>query len=161
MIAGKQIDMHADHADLLEALNSDDWLTRGCAIRKLVHAQSGWLDALPRLFDLTFDERAPIASDAAALIAKMGALPVPFLLEQIRSASPARCERAIESLMNAGGHRPTYRLADPVLTPRKAGGPDGDWRQGGNGGVSQRTLRQRAFRAIRRRLGARGIWFLR
>jgi hypothetical protein len=120
-----------EHMQLLfQKLFDDDGITRGRAIRELAPLQERLLPVLPRLFELTFDALTPIGSDSEAVIRRMGAAAVPFLLEKARSREPAKRERALSLLMTAGGRRTsTTLLSTQVLEPRTESLPD--W--GGHG----------------------------
>jgi HEAT repeat protein len=117
--------MDNDIHSLLHELHSDKWIVRGTAIHKLASSGPDCIEALPRLFDLLFDEHAPVQSYSAALIRKMGSAAVPLLLRESCSDCPIRRAQAIDLLMHTGSWpASTFRLADPILEPRKSDRPD-------------------------------------
>jgi HEAT repeat protein len=106
--------------EILSELHSDDWLVRGIAVRKLFVFGDEATAALPRLLELTFDEKAPIQSDTCRLIKRLGASAVPFLIQQARADNPDIRARAIDLLTESGDRwRTTTRLQMQILDERK------------------------------------------
>lgn len=102
---------------IVAQLHSSDWLIRGVAIRKLVPYLDRALPCLPRLFEITFDELAPLRSDSTALIKRIGEGATPWLLKKLADGEAAARARAIELI--ASFHKGEfYRLIDQWLPER-------------------------------------------
>ena len=99
--------------------DESDWLIRGMAVRRLTaHGEAAipWLD---RVFDLTFDSKAPVQDNSRVLIKRLGPAAVPFLLEKLDSEEPAHRKKAVSLLMECGNrHCTTTRLVEQVLEER-------------------------------------------
>lgn len=95
------------------------------AVRKLISLGNEAVPHLERLFTLTFDAKAPIQSDASALIKRLGCAAVPFLLSKLSSNDAEYRARSVNLLMECGFRRssPT-KLVEQVLEPRNSELPD-------------------------------------
>lgn len=105
---------------IIKQLSDDtDWLRRGIALRSLMeHGEAAvpWLD---RIFDLTFDSRAPIQDTSKVLIKNLGAAAVPFLLKKLNSENAAHRKEAIWLLIECGNRFcTTTRLIKQMLDDR-------------------------------------------
>jgi HEAT repeat protein len=106
-------------------LEAEEWLQRGVAVRRLFRYGPDAVKALDKLFRLTVDAKAPIASGSRRLIRTLGRHAVPFLRERVTDAEPESREQAIWLLMECGCRRATStRSAEQVLRERYAALPD-------------------------------------
>ena len=105
--------------------DDDDWLVRGVAIRRIIRFGDRAASELERLFDLTFDNKAPIQSDSCAAIKRLGAVAVPLLLDRLESPDSRQRSRAIELLMMCGFRKcSSTRLDEQILDDRNPKMPD-------------------------------------
>jgi HEAT repeat protein len=118
--------MHDDGLELVVAdLEAEEWLQRAGAVRRLFRHPDQAVGALDRLFALTFDAKAPIASKSRLLIKTLGRHAVPFLRDKAADTSPQSREMAIWLLLEAGRRwATTTQLRELILRERYAGLPD-------------------------------------
>jgi HEAT repeat protein len=106
-------------------LASTDWLVRGAAVHALFEIGADAAALLPAVFELTFDDKAPIRSHALLVIKRLGRHAVPFLIQQVRNINPDARARVIELLTESGNRwATTTRLELQVLDERRPGLPD-------------------------------------
>jgi hypothetical protein len=108
---------------IVAQLHSPDWLVRGVAIRKVWLHPARAIEALPRLFELTFDEKAPLRSDSTAIIKRIGQSATPLLLAKTEDEDALIRARAIE-LIHWFHEVTSYRLIDQWLPERNSNLPD-------------------------------------
>lgn len=111
---------------LVEQLHDDtDWLVRGIALRRLQRHGEQVLPYLDRIFQLTFDEHAPVLDAAKVLIRSLGSAAVPFLLDQMNSDSAKARAMSLRLLLECGNcYATTVRLSRQILEERTKGLPD-------------------------------------
>jgi HEAT repeat protein len=106
-------------------LYDGNWKVRAIAARKLSGLPDAALPELPRLFELTFDEKPPVSDVCEMAIGNMKLSAVPFLLDKTCSQDACHRQRAIEilSLIGSCGGEP-HRFATQVLGSRSSLPPD-------------------------------------
>jgi hypothetical protein len=110
---------------LVSQLDSSDWIARSIAVIRLRGFPDALTSRIPRVFELTFDDHAPLASDAEGAIKFTKSAAIPFLLSETKSPIAGRRQRAIELLAHAGFWcGGTTRLAIQELEPRKGTNPE-------------------------------------
>jgi HEAT repeat protein len=109
----------------LRQLNDSDWKVRATAARTFVRLPDAALPELPRLFELTLDDHAPVREICDVAIGNMKLSAVPFLLEQTCSQDASHRQHAIEllSLIGPCGGEP-HEFATQVLGARMSSPPD-------------------------------------
>lgn len=111
--------------EVVAELSDPDWLIRGLALRKLTSFGSEAVEHLPTIFALTFDEKAPVRTNASAVIKKLGNAAVPFQLVMLKSPNWEHRARSAQLLMESGFRKcSSTRLVEQVLETRSQVLPD-------------------------------------
>ncbi len=106
---------------VLTELESDDWITRSRATRKLNGHVPDAVIAIPTLFKLIFSDGPAVASGIRVVIRRLGNAAIPYLLEAAVSSDPEYRE---EALLLIRCFHVNHRFSDPILSERNPDLPD-------------------------------------